>query len=441
VVAPYAGAGAGAGAGAADAGAGGRAAVGGPFGDDVDSVVIAFDPQIGFVGVGPFGPHGEPPRLRAWELVQKRVLWEALQGQAWVSELTRASVKVIGRNVYVAHKRQLLAFDLLTGNRKWGSPLSDAVDGSEDEAGGLAVVDPFPPLGRGAILVRTVDNGLFAFDRDSGQPLWQKSYGDKSFELTAVEGLGACLVRYGAPYVKIDVVNPAFPQPVASLGHEDWSTDLGRCRLAGRTVVTVVDDFGSEGDTDGLLAFDAVTGAVHFFEAVEDLDEDDIVPCSMGARIFAAIDDGRGIYVGPRGRAIPVPVPNHVVAAFCNAGPTLAILLKKAQGTEVRRIIGIDPATLAFRFDVGEAGTEPDDDFSHQLASDGWSLVFVATPDDDRERCELRSVDTTTGRLRWSRPIGCWRAHAFLGGHLVAWADGLIEVLAPANGQVVAALS
>ncbi|MDB4938797.1 MAG: uncharacterized protein JWP87_5769 [Labilithrix sp.] len=413
----------------------------GPFGDDIDSVVVAFDPQMGFVAIGPFSPLGEPPRLRAWDLTQRRVLWEALQGQTWVDSLSRASVKVIGRNVYVAHKRQLMAFDLATGNRKWGSPLSDAIDGDDDEPSGLAVVDPFAPLGRGAVLVRTIDNGLFAFDRDSGQPLWQKSYGDKSFELTAVEGLGACLVRYGAPFVKIDVVNPAHPQPIASLGHDDWSTDLGMCRLHGRTVVTAVDDFGSEGDTDGLFAFDAVTGAVHFFEAIQDLDQDDIVPCSMGPRIFAAMDDGEGIYVGPRGRPIPVPVPNHVVAAFCSAGPSLAILLKKAHGTPVRRIIGIDPATLAFRFDAGEAGTEPDGSWDRQLATDGWSLVFVATPDDDLDRCELRSIDTTTGRLRWSRPIGRWRAHAFVGGHLVAWADGRIEVLAPANGQVVAALS
>jgi hypothetical protein len=60
-----------------------------------------------------------------------------------------------------------------------------------------------------------------------------------AFELTAV-GHGACLVRYGAPYVKLDVVNPAYPQPIASLGHDDWSTDLGMCRLSGRTVVTPV---------------------------------------------------------------------------------------------------------------------------------------------------------------------------------------------------------
>ena len=69
------------------------------------------------------------------------------------------------------------------------------------------------------------------------------------------------------------------------------------------------------------------------------------------------------------------------------------------------------------------------------------TLQFVATPDDDLDHSELRSVDTTTGRMRWSRPIGRWQAHAFVGGHVIAWADDRIEILAPANGQVVASLS
>jgi len=409
----------------------------GPFADGIEGVVLAFDPQLGFVAIGAHSPHGEPPRLRAWDLVQGRVLWESLEAQTWVSSLTRASLRVHGRNVYVAHKRQLLALDLATGRRRWGAALSDAVDGDDVPQGGLAVEDPFPLHGRGAILVRTIDNGLFAFDRDTGQPLWNRSYGDKTFSLESVAGQGACLVRYGSPFVKIDIVNPAYAQPIASLGHAHWSTDLGLCRVFGRTVVTVVDDWGHEGDDDGLLVVDAVTGAVQAFEQLEDLEDDDILPCVMGPRIFVAADDGAAIYVGPRGRTVPCPVPGYAVAAFCAAGPTLGLLLKKAQGTPVRRLVGVDPATFAFRFDAGEAGTEPDDAFHEQLTSDGYSVVLVATPDDDRARSELRSFDTTTGRMLWSRAVGFWRAHAFVGGHLVAWSDANIEVLAPANGKLV----
>ena len=103
------------------------------------------------------------------------------------------------------------------------------------------------------------------------------------------------------------------------------------------------------------------------------------------------------------------------------------------------RVVGIDPGTLAFRFDAGEAGTEPEEPWEGQLATDGYSLVFVGSPRDDRGSCELRSVDTTTGRTLWSRPVGMWRAHRFVAGHLVVWSDERVEVLAPANGQVVAA--
>jgi outer membrane protein assembly factor BamB len=410
----------------------------GPLTAGASESALGFDPRVGFVMVGAHAPYGEPPRLRAWDMGGRRVLWEALGGQSWVADVSASGLRVLGQNVYVAHKRQLLALDLATGARRWGLPLPDAADGSDDAGGGLAVADPFAREGRGAILVRAIDNGLHAFDRDSGQVLWARSFGDKSFELEAIEGAGVCLVRHGFPYVKVDIINPAYAQPIASLGHDHWSTDLGRARPAGggRTVATVVDDFGSGGDDDGLLVFDAVTGAQHAFDRKDDLEED-IVAIAMGPRVFAAAREG--LYVGPRGRVVPSPVPNHTVVSFAAAGPTLALLLRKAHGTPVRRVVGLDPATLAFRFDAGEAGTEPDEPWEGQLASDGWSLVFVSTPTDDRSACELRSVDTTTGRMLWSRPVGTWRSHRFLAGHLVVWSDERIEVLSPSNGQVVAA--
>jgi outer membrane protein assembly factor BamB len=412
----------------------------GPFSSGVEGVVVTIDPQFGFIAVGVNAPHGQPPCLRAWDGRGKKVLWETLQGQSWLERLTRESLAIIGRNLYVANKRQLLCFDLATGNRKWVGALSDAAAGN-DEAG-LLIADPFPqgPGQRGAILVPTIDHGLFAFDRDSGQALWQRSFGDKDLDVEAVPNLGACIVRYGSPYIKVDVVNPAYPQPIASLGHEDWSTDLGIAKIWGRSVLTVVEDMGPEGDEDGLLCFDAVTGQPHFFDRVEDLETDDVTPCAMGPRAFAATSGGEGLYVGPRGRVMPPPIPNHSIAAFCPAGPTLAMLLCKAHGTAVRRIVGIDPNTLAFRFDAGEAGSEPDSDWDRQMASDGYSLVFVATPNDDLDACELRSVDTSTGRMLWSKPVGRWRAHRFVNGQLVVWSDEKVEALAPQSGQVLASL-
>src|SRR5947199_8566619 len=47
------------------------------------------------------------------------------------------------------------------------------------------------------------------------------------------------------------------------------------------------------------------------------------------------------------------------------------------------------PYTTLFR-SSGEAGTEPDGDWPEQIRSDGWSLVFVASPE-DRKSTRLNS--------------------------------------------------
>lgn len=413
------------------------------FTGGIENVAVTVDPQLGFVAVGVHAPHGKPAVLRCWDAKNAKPVWDALQGQSWLERVTREQLSIRGRNVYVSNKRQLVCLDLVRGTQKWTTSLSDAPAGSWEGTlvPGIRIGDPFPAGQRGAILVATIDHTLFAFDRDSGQLLWQRSMGDGEVSIEAVPDLGACVVRYGGSYVKADIVNPAYLQPIASLGHDHWSTDLGACRITGRTVLTVVDDMGPEGDEDGLLCFDAVTGQRHFFDQVEDLETNDVVPVTMGARAFAAMSSGEGLYVGPRGRPMPVPVPNHAIAAMLPAGPTLALLLKKSHGSSVRRVVGIDPNTLGFRWDAGEAGTEPDDHFDRHMVTDGYSLAYVASPDDDADQCEIRSVDTTTGRRLWSRPCGEWFAHRFVGGTLVVWSREKIEALAPQNGQVLGTIS
>lgn len=409
----------------------------GPFTADMENVTVTVDPQLGPIAIGAYAPHGKPAVLRAWDMKAKKPLWEQLSGQSWVENLEAEHVRIIGRSVYVAHKRQLFCLDLANGNRRWQVGLSDAPEGDDDD--GLMIADPFNPGGRGAILVPTIDHQIFAIDRDSGQVLWNRPFGDSSLDVQPVAGLGACIVRSAGSYVKVDIINPAYPQSIARLGDDHWSTDLGQCRVSGRTVVTVVDDMGAEGDDDGLLCFDAVTGQRHFFDKVDDLEED-IVPCAIGPRAFAAMDDGAALYVGPRGRAMPVPVPNHKIVAMTQAGPTLVLLLTKAQGTPIRRIVGIEPNSLAFRFDSGEAGTEPDDRWHRQMQSDGYSLVFAATPNDDLDSAELRSVDTTTGRQLWSRPARRYRSHRFVNGAVVMRSWNGFEVLQPQSGQPIASL-
>jgi hypothetical protein len=61
-----------------------------------------------------------------------------------------------------------------------------------DDRDGTSIADPFAPGRRGAILVPTVDNTLFAFDRDSGQMLWQRSFGEHEVEVQPVPGAPSC---------------------------------------------------------------------------------------------------------------------------------------------------------------------------------------------------------------------------------------------------------
>jgi hypothetical protein len=144
------------------------------------------------------------------------------------------------------------------------------------------------------------------------------------------------------------------------------------------------------------------------------------------------------MWVGPTGRIVPAPVPNHAIASLCAGGPTLFVLLKKAQGTPVRRLVGLDPTSLGFRFDCGEQGGEPDDDWEKQIATNGYLVVLVATPNDDLSDAELRAYDTTTGRLVWRRAAPQWERHYFQGPALVSVMSERLEILDPRSGQPTA---
>jgi len=401
------------------------------------ALTLAHDPRVGFVAYGAHVPDGEPPRFRAVALERKQVLWDGLQGQSWLADLDRARVRVAGPNVYIGNGRGLVALDRATGVQRWGAQLTDALQ--EDTDGGPnhgpAIVDPFPATGRGAILVATIDNVLCAFDRDSGQVLWTKRY-EKKIDIEPVEGVPSVLLRRNFPFMKLEVWNPGYAQPLAVYGEENWNSDFNRPVVRGAVILAQYESLGDD-DREGVAVIDGLTGKPHVFDEVSDLEEE-VWPVAIGPRVFCARKDGDELYAGPRGRPVPAPVPYHKIVAFCAGGPTLFVMLKKSQGTAVRRVVGLDPGTLAFRFDCGEAGTEPDDKWHRQMVSDGYSVVFVASPGDDEDQCELRSVDTSTGRTLWTRPVGEWKSHQFEGGALVCRVRGKVMVLRPDNGQTVA---
>jgi DNA-directed RNA polymerase subunit RPC12/RpoP/outer membrane protein assembly factor BamB len=422
-----------------------------PGGDDdedvvgtTDSVAIALDPQLGPVVVRVFSPVGVPPVVQAYDVRQKRVLWEAFKGQTWMGNLEAASFRILGRNVYIANKRNLVVLDLASGNQKWGAQLPDEISRVKNigEEPRLVVEDAFPPNQPGAILVKTEDHVLSAFDRDSGRPLYQRTFGKDSsdFTIQIVPNGQVAAIVYGFPYNKCEIVNPAYPQPLSRHGEGpdgDWSTDLGACTLFGRTVVTRVESFGPETDQDGALCFDALSGQRHFFVQAEDLEED-IVPETIGGRVFFGANGGEAMWVGPEGRLYPSPAQGFRILAWRACGPTLFVLLVKARGTEVRRVIGLDPGTLAMRFDCGMIGTEPSNLGREVFQSDGQTVVYVASPQDDSSDCELVAVDAAGGFRIWAKPIGDYVSHHIVLGHVLVRSEEKLFVFSLRQGQEIA---
>lgn len=409
-----------------------------------EQVGFALDPQAGPIVIRVHAPVGQPPVLQGYDVGNKRVLWEAFKGQSWLSQIDASSFRIHGRTVYLANRQNLVALDLASGNQKWGAQLPDEISRIREhgEEPRLVVEDAFPPGQPGVVAVKTDDHVFSAFDRDSGRPLHNRTFGKdgSDFTLQAVPHGQVVLVGYGFPFNKCDALNPAYGQPLHHHGDGpdgDWSTDLGPCTLFGRTVVTRVESFGPESDMEGALCFDAVSGQRHFFVQAEELD-DEVVPETMGSRVFFAIEDGNGIWVGPEGHRYPPPAQGFKVKAWRACGPTLFVLLTKTRGTETRRIIGLDPGSLAMKFDCGLVGTEPSDLGRNTFQSDGQTVVYLACPNGDTYACELVAVDAHTGSRIWAKPVGAYICHTVAMNHVVVRSQDKIRLISLRQGQEVA---
>ncbi|MBK6460853.1 MAG: PQQ-binding-like beta-propeller repeat protein [Myxococcales bacterium] len=164
---------------------------------------FVLDPELGPLVIGKHEPLRSAAVAPRVDARQKRVLREAFKGQTWVTDLEAASFRLHGKTLYVASKRNLVALDLATGRQRWGAQLSDEVARLTEhgEEPRLAVEDVFPPNQPGAVLVRTNDNVLCAFDRDTGRPLYQRTLGKDAsdFLVRPVPGAQVALVVYGSP--------------------------------------------------------------------------------------------------------------------------------------------------------------------------------------------------------------------------------------------------
>ena len=308
-----------------------------------------------------------------------------------------------------------------------------------NEFRGPAVIDPFPAEGRGAVIVLTVDHRLSAFDRDTGHPLWQRPFEGTREKLRAIHGQSV-IASYVSETSSLEILNPGYTAPVATLGKPD-GFDVRAITVDANMIVAKVDKkIDDDDEEEGVAVIDPHSGRVVGYEKTKDLGGgasfDESIAVIGWGRSFAMVDDGKSLQTG--GRRVPAPLQDHKAVALKIGGPTLFVMLEKTKGTSIRRLVGLDPQTLAMRFDLGELGTEPDDNPHEQLKTDGYSLVYVASPKDDEDDCELRACDTTSGKLLWRRPVGEWFGHSFLGGYLVYFSRREMGILRPDNGAVLA---
>jgi hypothetical protein len=391
-----------------------------------DDLCMTFDPQLGFVLVGVHAPDEGPGCVRAYDVQRGGVLWEALGGQRDLGDLGWEQMAVHGRNAYVSVGRSLHVLDLATGQPKWGAEFSDKLtnESGSRAARGLSVLDPFPAGQRGAVLAIATDYSMYAFDRDSGQALWREVREHGPGDATVIPEVGLLYFRRTN-----ELMNPFFQKPVGKLGGA-----VERCDVEGRCGILQVENWGWR-DREGISLHDFATGKEIFFEAADTIDDD--VPSVMGqGRVFCALEGGAKLFAAPHGKPVEL-LPAFRIHALAMCGPTLFVLLRKEHGTSYRRILGVDPATLGVRFDLGELTTEPNDDWTRQMCSNGQILVLVTSPTNDDDDCALWGVDPG-GRVVWRLAIGEWRRHYFAGGLLVVQSRRSWKLVRPEDGIVVA---
>jgi hypothetical protein len=387
---------------------------------------LSFDPQLGFAFVGVHAPSGEPARIRAYDLIQKRVLWESLSGAPDIASVENEHLAAHGRNVYVAAGRTLRVLDRATGQPKWGAELTDKPSYISEYGPmrGMLIVDAVPPGQRGAVLLSTVDYVLSSVDHDTGRPVWRETRQHSLSKWWPIEQLGLVILDT----TPREVMNPAQQAPLAKLDGR-----IERFNIEGRYGVWQVENWGWR-ERDGIVLHDLLANHEVFFEPVSNLEDD--VACALGpGRVFCAIESGEKIMAVPHGAPAPV-LAGFRVRALKMCGPILFALLEKHHGTGIRRLLGLDPQTLQVRFDLGELTTEPNDAWNHQMASNGEVLAFVTSPNDNDDTCQIMGIHAS-GRVLWKVDIGEWQSHYFLGGLLVVTTNQGVRLIRPQDGQIV----
>ena len=342
-----------------------------------------------------------------------------------------------GGRIYVAHQGVLTAIDGPTGRGLWQARLGARIDVDVD---GAARVGDETDLREvltahgGVVVVKTEDDALSAFDRDSGQALWQRRC--EGHPQTDGRALFVC-----AEWHQYELLDPRSGQAVARFEASDGALLPGALVLA-------VSDHGAD-DQDGVALVDLATGQERWFVAAESVDLDQGVAI-VGGEVLVPINGSAGteiLPVAPTGAAPKkgffarlfgggggagtrsLPWPKHNVSALWGHGDAIVIDAKDWDGH--RRIAVVEPRSMTVRHDSGiiADGVAP----GVRLGPGG--LVAYAFGESNGPKT-LRLVDVASGGVRWERQLDDLDEVAFRAGQLVLRTDGApVEIVDPASGQ------
>jgi len=413
-----------------------------PFSAMASALTVTYDPQFGPLLVGVHAPPDQPPRLRCYSLQQQAIAWQALKGEGRLGEV--CDLVILGREVFLGHRADLDAFDLVTGAQIWSSRLPDKIDVPLDgaylvEAGGGAL----PPV----LVVRTTSGAAVSIDRATGQERARRNLGG-GLEASAIEGGQAVVLRYRVKdrYL-LEVVNPITLEPIGSMGKSlfgDGSSFL-EARVEGTFIVARVEQWGLL-SAKGILVLDAATQREVLFLRESNIDPEVSLTFGRGTVCWASSGRSPMIHAAPGGKRAPLPLAGHRVVAMKHVGAALLVALEDMAQPGITRLAVCDPQTLTPRFQgvtlasPGSASRHGRRDATRYALVNGH-ILFVAVIREDGAGSELRAIDGTTGGVLWRLslhdvgPIDFWHMS---GPALIVKSHAVIQVVDPGRGVAVA---
>ncbi len=397
--------------------------------------VIVEDGAGGLVAVGAQVGADGSWHVRGVDPQTHQVRWEAMHGSHF--QTCPEPRSICGRNgrIYIAHQGVLTALDGPTGRALWQARLGARIDLDVD---GAPVAGDETDLREvaGVVIVRTEDDAVSAFDRDTGQGLWRR----------AINGHPQCDGTHlfiEEEFRKLDLVAPRTGQTIARFGTTEAALTAG-------ALVINAEERGDD-EQDGVALIDAATGQERWFVAADSVTLDAGVAI-VGGEVLVPLNGNHGTELlpisaagaapkkgffarlfggGGSGGGRKLPWPDHDVDALWVVGDALVVDLRDRSGH--RRIAALDPRAMTARHDSGPipSGVAP----GVRLGPPGSGLVAYSFGESNGPKT-LRLFDVASGALRWERTFADLDDVAFRAGQLVLRTDGgPCEILDPASGQ------